>query len=113
MGGPVGLHGTSLKQAVTSLSVGVGAVLVVPRSALYSRKREPLNWAMEAPLVVKNVAAVPSGPTKLNGPFTLFEPATWNFTEVLAGVVAVQESVVQVGELPTDGLPSLIDEAGV
>ena len=46
---------------------------------------------------MKNVAAVPSGPTKLNGPYWLLLAATWNLTAVPAGVVAVNESVVHVG----------------
>ena len=36
-----------------------------------------MNWASEAPLVVKNVPAVPSGPTKLYGPAKLLLAATW------------------------------------
>jgi len=47
-----------------------------------------LNWLRLAPLVVKNVPAVPSGPTKLNGPVALLLAATWNLTAVPAGVVA-------------------------
>ena len=56
-----------------------------------------MNWLSEEPLVVKNVAAVPSGPTKLNGPVGELLAATWNWSVVFAGTVAVQESVVQIG----------------
>ena len=35
--------------------------------------------------MVKNVLAVPSGPTKLNGPAALLLAATWNFTAVPVG----------------------------
>ena len=31
-------------------------------------------------MVVKNVPAVPSGPTKVNGPVLALLPATWNLT---------------------------------
>ena len=62
---------------------------------------------------MKKVAAVPSGPTKLNGPEALLLPATWNLTLVFAGVVAVNESVVQVGVLPAAGFASLSDETKV
>ena len=70
----------------------------------------PLNCASEAPLVVKKVAAVPSGPTKLNGPAALLLAAAWNLSVVFAGVVAVQESVVQVAEEPVTEPLSLVDE---
>jgi len=60
--------------------------------------------------VVKSVAAVPSGPTKLNGPSTEFEPANWNLSEVLAGVVAFHEKVDQIGVRPAAGLASLVRE---
>src|ERR1051326_3713095 len=103
-------HAASAKQTVTSLSVGVAAVFVEVREAWYSRYRLPLNCAIEAPEVVKNVAAVPSGPTKLNGPLALLDAATWNLTPVLAGVVAVHDSVDHAGALFTAGLASLSDE---
>jgi hypothetical protein len=48
--------------------------------------------------VVKNVAAVPSGPTKLNGPYCELLAAIWNLIEVFAGVDAVQLNVVQAAE---------------
>ena len=54
----------------------------------------PLNCDSDAPLVVKNVPAVPSGPTKVNGPAALLLAATWNLTVVFAGVDAVHERVV-------------------
>lgn len=73
----------------------------------------PLNCESDAPLVVKNVDAVPSGPTKLNGPATLLLPATWNFTLVFAGVVAVHESVFQFGAAPSAGLVSFTVEISV
>ena len=63
--------------------------------------------------MVKNVPAVPSGPTKLNGPFGLLLPATWNFTPVPAGVFAVQESVVQCAVLPGFGFASFSEETSV
>src|SRR6476661_6076128 len=50
---------TTEKQVVTSLTAGVAVMLVVERYALYLRYRLPLNWPRDAPLVVKNVAAVP------------------------------------------------------
>ena len=59
---------TSLKQTVTLESVGVTDELLVERNALYRRYRKPLNWLRLAPDVVKKVLAVPSGPTKSNGP---------------------------------------------
>src|SRR5215217_5583124 len=40
------------KQTVASFKVGVAAVVPV-NSALYFRKRKPLNWASEPPLVKK------------------------------------------------------------
>ena len=60
----------SLKQAVTSCKLGVIELLLVVSNALYFRYRNPSNCESEAPLV-KKVAAVPSGPTKLNGPSML------------------------------------------
>ena len=72
-----------------------------------------MNWLKLAPLVVKNVAAVPSGPTKLNGPALLLLPATWNLTSVPAGVVSVNESVVHVGVRPAAGFASFSDETNV
>jgi hypothetical protein len=62
---------------------------------------------------VKKVLAVPSGPTKLNGPALLLLAATWNFTPVPAGVVAVKESVVHVGVFPAAGFASLRGETNV
>ena len=73
-------------------------------------RRLDAAWLREAPLVVKNVAGVPSGPTKLNGPKTELLAAAWNRSVVLAGVVAVQESVDQIVVNPTGGLLSLIEE---
>jgi len=70
----------------------------------------PLNCDSEAPLVVKNVAAVPSGPTKVNGPDALLEAATWNRSVVLTGVTAVQESVVQVADEPVTAPLSFTEE---
>src|SRR2546428_496455 len=83
---------------------------VVARNALYFRYRLPSNRLSEAPLAVKKVAPVPSGPTKLNGPATLLLPAAWNFTVVFPGAAAVHESVVQCGVSPGIGLASLSDE---
>ena len=62
---------------------------------------------------MKKVFAVPSGPTKVNGPALLLLPATWNFTAVPAGVAAVTDSVVHVGVLPAAGFASLTDETNV
>jgi hypothetical protein len=72
-----------------------------------------LNWLRLAPVVVKKVAAVPPGPTKLNGPKLELLPATWNLTAVPTGVVALKVRVVQVGELPGAGFASLSDEMSV
>ena len=102
--------GTSSKQTVTSFSVGVIVLSVVAKNARYCRYRKPLNWLSEAPLVVKNVAAVLSGPTKLKGPVGELLAATWNWSVVLAGTEAVQESVVQSGVNVGAGLLSLSDE---
>ena len=73
----------------------------------------PLNWLSDAPLVVKNVAAVPSGPTKLKGPEAELLAATWKRSVVLAGVEAVQESVDQSAVNPVGGLASLSAETRV
>jgi hypothetical protein len=62
---------------------------------------------------VKKVFAVPSGPTKVNGPALLLLPATWNFTAVPAGVAAVNDIVVHVGVLPVAGFASFSDETNV
>src|SRR5215471_14083425 len=104
---------TSVKQTCTLEIDGVTDEFVVARNALYSRYLNPLNWLRLAPLVVKNVAAVPSGPTKLNGPNWLLLPATWNFTAVLAGVVADQLSVVHCGVLPAAGFASFSEDTSV
>ena len=72
-----------------------------------------MNWLRLAPLVVKNVPAVPSGPTKLNGPYCELLPATWNWTLVPAGCVAVNDSVVQVGVAPGAGFASFSEETNV
>ena len=103
----------SVKQVLTLESDGVTEALFVDRNALYSTYRIPSNWPRLAPLVVKNVLAVPSGPTKLNGPYRLLLAATWNFTPVPAGVNAVQESVVQWAVLPASGFASFSDETKV
>jgi len=68
-----------------------------------------LNWERDPPLV-KNVPLVPSGPTKLKGPEALLLAAAWSWTFVLAGVVAVQEIVVQSGVEPAAGLASFTEE---
>ncbi len=72
----------------------------------------PLNCVSDPPLV-KKVPAVPSGPTKLNGPDTLLLAAAWNWMAVLAGVEAVQESVVQCTVAPLAGLASFSEETKV
>ena len=59
---------------------------------------------------MKNVPAVPSGPTKLNGPLAELLLATWNLTEVFVGVVAFQESVDQIDVSPPAALASFTDE---
>ena len=40
----------------------------------------------------------------------MFEPASWNFREVFAGVEAFHENVDQIGVMPPDGLP-IYDES--
>ena len=72
-----------------------------------------MNWLRLAPLVVKKVPEVPSGPTKVNGPLALLLPATWNLTAVPAGVLALYENVVQVGVRPGAGFASFSDETNV
>jgi hypothetical protein len=69
-----------------------------------------LNWLSDAPLIVKKVPAVPSGPTKLNSPNALLLPAAWNLSVVFAGILAVHDSVVHVAENPVGGFASLIEE---
>jgi hypothetical protein len=69
-----------------------------------------LNWASDAPLVVKKVAAVPSGPTKLNGPLTLVLAAAWNLSVVFAGRLADHDNVVHVAEKPVAGFASFTEE---
>jgi hypothetical protein len=103
----------SLKQTLTLESDGVTEPLFVDRKASYLTYRIPSNWLRLAPLVVKNVFAVPSGPTKLNGPYWLLLAATWNFTLVPAGCDAVKESVVQCAVLPGFGFASFRDEMKV
>ena len=63
--------------------------------------------------MVKKVPAVPSGPTKLNGPALLLLAATWNLTLVPAGCVALNVSVVQVGLRPAAGFASFTEETNV
>ena len=72
-----------------------------------------MNWLRLAPLVVKNVAAVPSGPTKLNGPLALLLAAIWNLTAVPAGVLAEYVNVVQFGVRSPAGFASFSDETNV
>ena len=72
-----------------------------------------MNWLRLAPLEVKKVADVPSGPTKENGPAALLLAATWNLTAVPVGVVAAYVSVVQVGVRPAAGFASFSDEVNV
>ena len=98
------------KQTVTSLTAGVTAVSVVERSALYFRYRLPLNCARVAPLVVKNVAAVESGPTNVKGPVALLLAAIWNLRLVFAGLTVVQDNDGQVGVYPAAGLLSLSED---
>jgi hypothetical protein len=61
---------------------------------------------------VKNVFG-PFGPTKSKGPYRLLLAATWNLTAVVAGVVAMNESVVHLGEAPPAGFASLSEETNV
>ena len=61
--------------------------------------------------MVKKVALVPSGPTKLKGPEELLLAAAWNLTVVFAGVDAVHDSVVQVVVAPATTLLSLSEDA--
>jgi hypothetical protein len=91
---------------------------VVLRNASYFRYRlllkgAPATAARFAALVVKKVAAVPSGPTNVKGPPTALLAAAWNFTVVLAGVVDVQAMLVQLGVAPLTGLESFTDEIKV
>ena len=96
---------------VTSLRVGVFAVFVVARKALYFRYLRPWNWLRDVPDVVKNVAAVPLGPTNVNGPPALLLPATWNCRDVPDGKEAlVQDKVVQFAMVPATGLASFTAE---
>src|SRR5215831_9206282 len=67
------------RQTVTSFRAGVTVPLLVVRVAWYFRYLSPLNCASDAPLL-KNVPAVLSGPTKVNGPRMLVLAATWNLT---------------------------------
>jgi len=69
-----------------------------------------LNWDREAPLVVKEVEAVPSGPTKLKGPLGLLLPATWKLTAVFAGVVAFHDKDVQLVTNSGAGFPSFTED---
>ncbi len=69
-----------------------------------------MNWLSDAPVVVKNVAAVPSGPTKLKAPPELLLPAAWNLSVVFAGTVAVHDKVVHVAAKPVAGLASFTEE---
>lgn len=62
---------------------------------------------------MKNVAAVPSGPTKLQGPVGELLAAIWNLTEVFAGVVAFHEKLPQMGLMPPDGSASFTEETRV
>lgn len=68
-----------------------------------------MNCASGPPLV-KNVPAVPSGPTKLKTPAALLLAAAWNRRVVLAGAVPFHDSVVQLGVKPTAGLASFAEE---
>ena len=72
----------------------------------------PSNWASESP-VAKNVAAVPSGPTKLNGPAARLLAATWNWSVVLTGVVSLHARLLQCTVSPGLGLASLVDDVNV
>ena len=50
--------------------------------------------------MLKKVAAVPSGPTKLNGPNGELLAAAWKRSVVPAGVEPFHESEVQTGDAP-------------
>ena len=104
---------TSWKQTATDDSAGVTEPLVVERYALYLRYRKPLNWLRLAPLVVKNVPAVPSGPTNVQGPKLLLLAATWNLRPVPAGVAPANERVVHCGVRPAAGFASFSEETNV
>src|SRR5262245_18148214 len=97
---------------VTSLSTGVAFGSVVSRSALYFRYRIPLNCASESPLE-KNEVAVPSGPTKVNGPVELLLAAAWNLTLEPAGADAVHPIESQVGVAPAAGFASFRDDVNL
>jgi len=83
--------------------------LLDDRNVRYLRNRLPLNCASDAPVVVKYVAPVPSGPTNVNGPLDELLAAAWKRTCVLAGTASVKLSVVQ-DVVPVPGLLSLTDE---
>jgi hypothetical protein len=79
---------------VTSCNEGVVLESAVVMNTRYMRLAAPSNCDSDAPLVVKNVDAVPSGPTKLIGPASM--PATWNDSACPDATVAVQDNVPQV-----------------
>src|SRR6185312_6225604 len=66
-----------------------------------------------APLAVKNVSGVPSGPTNVSGPVLELLAATWDLTAVPAGAVASNESVVHVGVAPAGGSASFTEDTSV
>src|SRR4029434_1657683 len=84
---------------------------VVVKKALYFRNRLPFTrLLMFDGLVVKKVAAVPSGPIKLNTPAGSLLPAIWNFRVVFAGTVAFHDSEVQRANRGGVGLESFAPE---
>src|SRR6185369_11485571 len=108
---PFAAVGPWLKQLVTSLTVGVTVLSAVVKNALYFRYRFPFTRLLiVAGLVVKKVAAVPSGPIKLNTPAGSLLPAIWNLSVVFAGTVAFYDSEVQRANSPGGGLASFAPE---
>ena len=64
--------------------------------------------------MLKKVAAVPSGRTKLNGPVESLLAAPWNESDVFTGsVVGFQESVFQTDANPGAGFASLAEDVKV
>jgi hypothetical protein len=91
----------SLKQTVTSFKVSVVVLSVVLNAVL---QMPAIDLASDAPLMVKNVAAVRQT-TKLKGVKAVAR-CTLNFMAVFAGVIAFHDSVVQWGTKPAGGFAS-------
>src|SRR5258706_11856951 len=101
--------GTSSKQVVTLLSVGVTAGFVLLSTARYLRYLRPVNCASVPPLA-KKVAAVPSGPTNANGPAGVLLAPARDLTSGPAGVGAGPHRVPPGTIAPAPGVASLVDD---